>query len=497
MSSPSESSTSSNSSSSQELRADFVVVGGGIAGVSCAEALAVLSPDASVLVVSASPLIKAATNVQPLTKYLVRFDVEEQPAATLTQRCPTVQVIHDEVVALRPAGDGRDGGVLETSSGRRLRYGRVCVCSGARPKPTLTEHPVVLTLRDTESVRALQARVAGARRVLVVGNGGIATELVHEVRGVEVVWVVRHDHISAAFVDAGAAEFLLPAATQDAAAQDAAAAAAKPVVKRMRYTEGMAVPADGAGAALGPDWHAHWELQGRGEAKARPLRVEYGCEVARLLPGDGHWPAVAELTNGVRLGVDLVVSATGVVPSVAAFARGNPALRLHEDGGILVDEHMRSGVAGVFAAGDACAAGWAHAKHWFQMRLWTQARQMGGYAARCMAADRDGALREVLQDFCFEMFTHVTRFFGHKVVLLGLHNGQKLQHGDWEMMLRAVKGREYVKLVLQQGRVQGAVLVGDTDLEETFENLILDQVDVSHLGEDLLNPHVDVEDYFD
>lgn len=486
----------STSRSSHELSADFVVVGGGIAGVSCAEALAVLSPDASVLLVSASPLIKAATNVQPLTKYLVRFDVEEQDAACLMQRCPTVQVIHDEVVALHPGG--LDGGELLTSSGRRVSYGRVCVCAGAQPKPTLTHHPLVLTLRDTESVRTLQARVAGARRVLVVGNGGIATELVHEVRGVEVVWVVRHDHISAAFVDAGAAEFLMPAATQDGAGKGEDDVA-KPVVKRMRFTEARqhAAPSESAGAALGPDWHARWQLQGLDESKARPLRVEYGCEVAHLLPGDDSWPAYAELTNGLTLGVDLVVSATGVVPNVQAFARGNPTLRLHEDGGILVDEHMRSSVAGVFAAGDACTADWAQAKHWFQMRLWTQARQMGAYAARCMAADKKGAVNEVLQDFCFEMFTHVTRFFGHKVVLLGLHNGQKLEHGDWEMMLRAVKGKEYVKLVLQQGRVQGAVLVGDTDLEETFENLILDQVDVSHLGEDLLNPHVDVEDYFD
>ena len=47
------------------------------------------------------------------------------------------------------------------------------------------------------------------------------------------------------------------------------------------------------------------------------------------------------------------------------------------------------------------------------------------------------------------------------------------------------------------GRVQGALLIGDTDLEETFENLILNQIDVSALGEDLINPDIDIEDYFD
>lgn len=472
----------------------MVVVGGGIAGVSCAETLAVLRPHDRILLLSASPLIKAAINVQPLSKFLVQFDVQEQRAQSLSERCPTVRVLQDAVVSLRPDAGAAEGGELVTSSGRRVRYGRVCVCTGARPRPIVEGHPLVLTVRDTESVRTLQARVAGARRVLVVGNGGIATELVHELRGVEVVWAVRQDHISAAFVDPGAAEFLLPAAASGQAEAEGGEPPA--VLKRMRYTEYTEADGEetGVGAALGPDWHARWELRGRQAGRA--LRVEYGCEVARLRDGDALWPVYAELTNGGEHGVDLVVSATGVVPNVEAFAHSDPGLRLSaDDGGIVVDDQMRSSLAGVYAAGDACTANWEQAKHWFQMRLWTQARHMGVYAARCMAAHADGDL--VLLDFCFEMFSHVTRFFGHKVVLLGLHNGQKLPPEECELMLRAVKGKEYVKLVLQQGRVQGAVLIGDTDLEETFENLILDQVDVSHLGEDLLNPHVDVEDYFD
>ena len=50
---------------------------------------------------------------------------------------------------------------------------------------------------------------------------------------------------------------------------------------------------------------------------------------------------------------------------------------------------------------------------------------------------------------------------------------------------------------MQDGKMQGAVLIGETDLEETFENLILNQLDLSSYGEDLLNPDIDIEDYFD
>ena len=47
------------------------------------------------------------------------------------------------------------------------------------------------------------------------------------------------------------------------------------------------------------------------------------------------------------------------------------------------------------------------------------------------------------------------------------------------------------------GRLRGALLIGPTDLEETFENLILNGTDVSPYGDALLDPDVDLEDYFD
>lgn len=51
---------------------------------------------------------------------------------------------------------------------------------------------------------------------------------------------------------------------------------------------------------------------------------------------------------------------------------------------------------------------------------------MGAYAAHCMA---DTAERDALS-FSFELFTHVTRFLGMKVVLLGLYNGQKIPESE-------------------------------------------------------------------
>ena len=40
------------------------------------------------------------------------------------------------------------------------------------------DHPLVLGIRDVESVQNFQEKLKDARRIMVVGNGGIATEIV-------------------------------------------------------------------------------------------------------------------------------------------------------------------------------------------------------------------------------------------------------------------------------------------------------------------------------
>lgn len=149
----------------------------------------------------------------------------------------------------------------------------------------------------------------------------------------------------------------------------------------------------------------------------------------------------------------------------------------------------------VYAAGDVCTVNFPLPDHWFQMRLWTQARQMGAYAARCMHYHEEKSENALFYS-PFDVFTHVTKFFGYKVVLLGLFNGQKLNN-DYEVLLRVKERCEYIKVVMKDGIMKGAVLVGETSLEETFENLIMNQLDLSSLQDNLLNSSIDIEDYFD
>jgi NAD(P)H-nitrite reductase large subunit len=73
----------------------------------------------------------------------------------------------------------------------------------------------------------------------------------------------------------------------------------------------------------------------------------------------------------------------------------------------------------------------------------------------------------------------------------------RVKKEDLEVWLRITPNEEYVKLIVHHGRVIGALLIGDTDLEEVCENLILNELDVRRYGMDLLDPDIDIEDYFD
>lgn len=469
------------------MEAAFVIIGGGIAGVSCAESIAFLEPEENVILITASPLIKAATNLIALGKTLTQFDVEERSTNSLTELFPSITVVNDTVTKV-----DKDSKSVLTESGKVISYKSLCICTGARPKLICENNSRVIGIRDTESVETFVQKLKGARRIIVVGNGGIATELVHELSGIDVVWVIKDKHISATFVDPGAAEFfqekLLKGKTDTDNSQP---------VKRMKYTITSGKSIKG-GPALGPDWHDSFRLR-EGNTLSTAVQVEYQSEILKIMdPSEvtdsenENWPIYAELTSSKIIGCDLIISATGVTPN--SDMAGLESLKKEKDGGYIVDWKLETSEQGIFAAGDVSSAGWDIAMHWFQMRLWTQAHQMGRYAAKSMVSTSRN--ETFYQDFCFELFTHVTKFFGYKVVLLGMYNGQKLEN-EYEILLRVTKGQEYVKLVVKDGKMQGAVLIGETDLEEMCENLILNQLDISMYGEDLLNPDIDIEDYFD
>lgn len=86
------------------------------------------------------------------------------------------------------------------------------------------------------------------------------------------------------------------------------------------------------------------------------------------------------LENGELLDADLVVVGVGVKPATA-FLEG---LTLHQDGGVIVDEHMRA-AAGVYAAGDIAYFPNPITGEGQRIEHWRTAMQQGRIAAHNMA----------------------------------------------------------------------------------------------------------------
>ncbi|XP_022673448.1 pyridine nucleotide-disulfide oxidoreductase domain-containing protein 1-like [Varroa destructor] len=466
-----------SSSDNDQVTVDFAVVGGGIAGVTCAQQLCLFNPGKCVTLVSASPVLKVVADIAKITKNIEELSVTEAAGSDLESQYPNLKVIIARVDDWDPSTKQ-----LKLSTGEPLCYYKLCICCGATPNRSF-DSPGVLVIRDTETVNSLRERLLCAQDIAVIGNGGIATELVHKINNCRVHWLIRTESISSPFLDAAAGRFLLESNSPKDSSSDIHEC---PVYKRMRYV----VSESGEkkvkfGTALGPDWAENYKLIG--SAADKNISIQYNVEVESVNCLDSQGRYEVRLSSGKVLVVDLVVNATGVVPNPGCFGKH---LDLADDKGIIVDSNFETSCKDVYAAGDVCVLR-TNEELWFQMRLWTQARQMGDAAARAMT----GA--DQLIPSYFEVFAHSTHFFGYKVILVGLFNGQKLAEGGYEVLVRITPNKEYVKMVLKDGRIKGAILIGETEMEEVTESLLYSQLDLTNVKDKLLDPNIDFEEYFD
>jgi pyridine nucleotide-disulfide oxidoreductase domain-containing protein 1 len=93
------------------------------------------------------------------------------------------------------------------------------------------------------------------------------------------VWIVRDKHISAAFVDPGAAQFFL----NSGALTESGQKEPETVIKRLTYKSEKGQKQSCQGAALGPDWHSKFDIKGPQGEKMPNISVEYESEVQKLM----------------------------------------------------------------------------------------------------------------------------------------------------------------------------------------------------------------------
>ena len=264
----------------------IVVIGGGISGISCVEQLAQEFTERPLILISASDVIKVVSNVQRIGQTMDKFDVKEEDKHYLTEKYKNIEIITDKVIQLNASKHQ-----LLLNKGQTVRYDKLCVCLGASPKQLpLSESDrdrfsdYISVIRDTQTVSHFQNKLKNSKRVVIVGNGGIATELVHRVTNCQVIWCIKDDCMGAPYFDPMVAKFFFNKLNDSS---DESQTSEPIISKRLKY--GVIEPNEDTsvenkseqtfGTAMGPDWYQSLSMCG---SDTKTVKIEYNCEVIKI-----------------------------------------------------------------------------------------------------------------------------------------------------------------------------------------------------------------------
>jgi len=208
--------------------------------------------------------------------------------------------------------------------------------------------------------------------------------------------------------------------------------------------------------------------------KANGIDVITEDTVVRI-EGEGGEISGVTLKSGDFILCDTVVVAIGVRPA-AGFLKGSG---VEVNRGIVVDNSMQTAVQDVYAAGDVAEAADFFTAQKNPMPIWPDAYTQGDIAGTAMA----GGSKEYEGGLAMNSI----EFFKVSTISMGVTNPK--EPSEYEVhTYQDIQNYQYRKIVLQDNRLVGAVLVGSVDRAGIFAGLIREKVDMTPFKESLLLP---------
>ncbi len=325
----------------------YLIIGGGLAGISAAEAIRTHGGAAGRIVIVTTDT-EAPYHRPPLSKEYLRAEQERkevfvQPPEWYHEN--GVELMREtRAVSLDPAAR-----VITLDNGRELHYEKLLLATGGTPQPLGIpgeELDGVLSLRSLADADALRKAAAKAKRAVIVGGGFIGVEAAAAMAHykVETTLLVRGEHVWSAFATPETAQFIEETLTDHG------------------------------------------------------IKIVKGETPARILPQQGKQHAGSVATKGGRtLGGDLVVGAVGITPDIALAQAAGLTID-DETGGVRVDDHLRTSDPAIYAAGDIASFPDPTTGKLRRVEHWDTALTHGQTAGANMAGADDA-------------YTHVQYFF--------------------------------------------------------------------------------------
>ena len=419
----------------------YVIVGNGAAGVTAAETIRAHDARSRITIVTAEPSLMYS---RPGLAYVITGEIP--PRQVIARRAEWYEQLRLDVV--HSAAEALDVSARRVylANGSFLAYDKLLIATGARatppPYPDASLKGVVYLDTLTGTKQLLQQARRG-RRAVVVGGGITALELVEGFvhQKVETHYFVRGKQLwSRVFND----------------------------------TES---------ALLDEQMQAHG------------VHIHYQTEAQEILPSRwGRKVRAARLQDDSEFRCDIFGVAIGVKP-LLDLVRDTP---VQLDRGILVNEFMETSVPDVFAAGDCAQAydPWTR-QHTLDI-LWPSAVAEGRVAGLSMVGVRQPMRKGTPFNVC--------KLFGLHVTIIGQINPRSSANDEPEVVQHLSRGSSEtwfsraahhtsawssvgpntLRLVMDEERLVGALLIGEQTLADPLRTLIQAQADISAIRPALL-----------